>query len=107
MALKDNPMMKRLVERGEERVSKLATQLLSSDWFASSLQTMVQRTLNAKGFMDKNLRLVLSAMNLPSTGDVRGLHDWLDDLERLVSELDEKVQALAEARQGSVPQARA
>jgi polyhydroxyalkanoate synthesis regulator phasin len=107
MALKDNPMMKRLVERGEERVSKLATQLLSSDRFASSLQAMVQRTLNAKGFMDKNLRLVLSAMNLPSTGDVRGLHDRLDDLDRLVSELDEKVQGLVEARQASVPQARA
>jgi polyhydroxyalkanoate synthesis regulator phasin len=107
MALKDSPMMKRLVERGEERVSKLATQLLSSERFVSSLQAMVQRTLSAKGFMDKNLRLVLSAMNLPSTGDVRGLHDRLDDLERLVGELDEKVQGLAEARQASVPQARA
>lgn len=105
--LKDNPMMKRLVERGEERVSKLATQLLSSERFASTLQTVVQRTLNAKGFMDKNLRLVLSAMNLPSTGDVRGLHERLDDLERLLAELDEKVNSLAEAHQAAVPRARA
>jgi polyhydroxyalkanoate synthesis regulator phasin len=105
--LKDNPMVKRLVERGEERVSKLATQLLSSERFSSTLQTVVQRTLGAKGFMDKNLRLVLSAMNLPSTGDVRALHERLDDLERFIGELDEKVNGLAESRQGPVPRARA
>ncbi len=105
--LKGNPMMKRLVERGEERVSKLATQLLSSERFASTLQTVVQRTLNAKGFMDRNLRLALSAMNLPSTGDVRALHERLDDLERLIAEVDEKIHGLAEARASSVPQARA
>jgi hypothetical protein len=105
--LKDNPMVKRLVEQGEERVSKLATQLLSSERFASTLQAVVQRTLNAKGFMDKNLRLVLSAMNLPSTGDVRALHDRLDDLERLIGELDGKVAGLAEAHQAPAPQARA
>ena len=30
MALKDNPVMKKLVETGEERIGKLAQQLLSS-----------------------------------------------------------------------------
>ncbi len=105
--VKANPRVKRWVEQGEARVSKLATQLLSSDRFASTLQTVVQRTLGAKGFMDRNLRLVLSAMNLPSTGDVRGLHDRLDDLERLIGELDEKVRALADAQPGQPPRARA
>jgi hypothetical protein len=104
---KGNPMVKQLVAQGEERVSKLATQLLSSERFASALQTVVQRTLGAKGFMDKNLRRVLSAMNLPSTGDVRALHDRLDDLDRLLGELDQKVDGLADARQGPVPRARA
>ncbi|MHB1844571.1 MAG: hypothetical protein ACYCWW_07020 [Deltaproteobacteria bacterium] len=102
--LKENPVMKRLVSQGEERLSKLATQLLSSERFVTALQTVVQRTLGAKGFMDKNLRLVLSAMNLPSTGDVRQLHERLDDLERLLAELDQKLAALAP---GQKPQARA
>lgn len=107
MALKDNPVMKRLVERGEERVSKLATQLLASERFAATLQTVVQRTLGAKGFMDKNLRLALSAMNLPSSGDIRALHDRLDDLERVVGELDGKIDGLLESRAERAPQAQA
>ena len=31
MALKDNPVMKKLVETGEERIGKLAQQLLSNE----------------------------------------------------------------------------
>lgn len=105
--LKGNPVMKRLVEQGEERISKLATQLLASERFVSVLQAVVQRTLTAKGFMDRNLRLVLSAANLPSTADVRQLHDRLDDLERLLAELEEKLGTVAEGQKAPPPQARA
>ncbi len=103
--LKGNPVVKKLVAQGEERLSKAATQLLSNERFVTALQTVVQRTLTAKGFMDKNLRLVLSAMNLPSTGDVRALHERLDDLERLIADLDRKIATAGEPGDG--PRARA
>lgn len=105
--LNGNPVVKRLVAKGEERLSKLATQLLASERFVATLQAVVQRTLGAKGFMDRNLRLVLSAANLPSTADVRNLHERLDDLERLLAELDEKLTGVAEAQKSPAPQARA
>ena len=104
--LKGNPVVKKLVQQGEERVGKLATQLLASERFASTLQAVVQRTLGAKGFMDRNLRLALSAMNLPSTADVRSLQERLDELERLIVELDQKIDGLPRGSQPA-PQARA
>jgi len=68
--LKNNPMVKRLVETGEERVGKLAQALLSNERFVTAIQTLIQRTLSAKGVLDKSLRSALAAMNLPSTEDV-------------------------------------
>jgi polyhydroxyalkanoate synthesis regulator phasin len=105
--LEGNPVVQRILSQGERQVGKLANQLMGNPRFVTGLQTLVQRTLSAKGFMDKNLRRVLSAFNLPSTADVRALHDRLDDLERLVGELDEKLSALAGARPQGTPQARA
>lgn len=104
--LDGNPVVKRILRSGEQQVGRIASQLMANERFVAGLQAVVQRTLSAKGFMDRNLRLVLSAMNLPSTSDVRALHDRLDDLERLVSEIDEKVGNLGREPAGP-PQARA
>jgi hypothetical protein len=89
--LKDNVMVSQLVKQGEERLSKLASQLLSNEKFVQVIQVSVQRALSAKGLLDKNLKLVLAAMNLPSTADIRSLNERLDDLERLLSELEERI----------------
>ena len=69
--LKNNPVMKKLVETGEERIGKIAQQLLSNEKFVATIQTLVSRTLSAKGTLDKSLRSALSAMNLPPPGTSR------------------------------------
>ena len=92
--LKDNPVVKRLVETGEERVGKLAQQLLSSEKFVTTVQTLVSRTLAAKGTLDKSLRSALSAMNLPSTGDLDALRSKVDDLEQLLTSVEGKLDTL-------------
>ena len=96
--LKDNPVMKRLMETGEERIGKLAQQLLSNEGFVSTLQTLVSRSLAAKGNLDKSLRSALSAMNLPSTGDLEALRNKIDDLEQLLGSVEGKVDTLIEGR---------
>src|SRR5687768_8057971 len=68
--LKNNPMVKKLMETGEERIGKVAQQLLSNERFVTAIQGLVSKTLEAKGSFDKSLRGALSAMNLPSTADV-------------------------------------
>lgn len=93
--LKNNPVMKKLVETGEERVGKLAQQLLSNEKFVAAVQGLVSRSLAAKGTLDSALRSALSAMNLPSSADVESLRAKVDDLERLLSSVESKLDALA------------
>jgi hypothetical protein len=92
--LKDNPMVKRLVETGEERVGKLASALLSNETFVSAVQSLVSRSLAAKGSLDKSLRSALAAMNLPSSADVESLRAKVEDLDRLLTSVEKKVDAL-------------
>ncbi len=92
--LKNNPMMRRLVESGEERVGKIAQQLLSNERFVAAIQTLVSRSLAAKGTLDKSLRAGLAAMNLPSTADLESLRRKVDDLEQLLSSVEAKVDSL-------------
>jgi len=86
-------MMKRLVQSGEERVGRIAQQLLSNEKFLAALQTLVSRSLAAKGTLDKSLRAALAAMNLPSTADLEALSRKVDDVEQLLSSVEAKVDA--------------
>ncbi len=96
--LKDNAVMKKLVATGEERVGKIAQQLLSNEKFVTTLQTVVTRSLAAKGTLDKSLRTALGAMNLPSTADLDLIKDKVEELERLLSSIENKIEALAEKK---------
>lgn len=96
--LKNNPVMKKLVETGEERVGKIAQQLMSNEKFVAAIQTLVTRSLAAKGTVDKSLRSALSAMNLPSTADLDLLRDKVEELERLLASIEGKVDQLVEKK---------
>ncbi len=93
--LRDNPVMKKLVETGEERIGKLAQQILSNEKFVAAVQSLVSRSLAAKGTLDKSLRAALAAMNLPSTGDVEALRAKVEDLEKLLTSIEAKLEALS------------
>lgn len=96
--LKDNPVMKKLVATGEERVGKLVQQLMSNEKFVLGIQTILTRSLAAKGVLDKALRAALSAANLPSTRDVETLREKIEELESLLGALESKLDALAEKK---------
>ena len=96
--LKNNPVVKKLVETGEERVGKLAQQLMSNEKFVAMVQTLVTRSLAAKGTLDSALRTALSAMNLPSTADLELLRSKVDDLEKLLASVEGKIDALVDSK---------
>jgi hypothetical protein len=89
--LKNNPMVKKLVETGEERVGKLAQALLSNERFVTALQSLVQRSLTAKGLLDKSLRTALAAMNLPSSEDVESLRRKVTEIETMLGRIEAKL----------------
>ncbi len=92
--LKNNPVMKRLVESGEERMGRIAQQLLSNEKFVAAIQTLVSRSLAAKGTVDKSLRAGLAAMNVPSTADLENLRRKVEDLEQLLASVEAKMDSL-------------
>ncbi len=96
--LKDNPMMKKLVATGEERIGKLVQQIMSNEKFVSGVQTIVSRGLSAKGSLDKSIRSALSAMNLPSTGDLETLREKIDEVEKLLGTLEGKIDQLVDTK---------
>lgn len=96
--LRDNPVMKKLVATGEERVGRLVQQLMSNEKFVAGIQKIVTSALSAKGTMDKSIRTALSAMNLPSTGDLETLREKIDELEKLLGALEGKIDTLADAK---------
>ena len=96
--LKDNPMMKKLVATGEERIGKLVQQLMSNEKFVSGIQTILSRGLSAKGTVDKSIRSALSAMNLPSTGDLEALREKIDEVEKLLGTLEGKIDTLVDSK---------
>lgn len=89
--LKDNPFVKRWFESGEERMGQFVQQLLSNQSFISAIQGFISRSLIAKETWDKTLRTALSAMNLPSTQDLELLRTKVEDLERILSSIEEKL----------------
>lgn len=97
--LKNNPMVKKLVQTGEERVGKLASTLLSNENFVATVQSLVSKSLAAKGSVDKSLRSALAAMNLPSRADVESLRAKVEEVDRLLNSVEKKVDALLAARQ--------
>lgn len=90
--------MKRLVETGEERIGKIAQQLLSNEKFVTAIQGLVSRSLSAKGTLDAALKTALGAMNLPSTEDVEALRGKLEDVEHLLASIEGKVELLMDKR---------
>jgi len=98
MALKSNPVVKRLVQTGEAQVGKVVQQVLANEKFVSGIQTVVQTTLTAKGAFDRNIRMALSAMNLPSTQDLEVIRNKVGELEAVLVKLDEKVTQLLAQR---------
>jgi hypothetical protein len=96
--LKNNPVMKRLVATGEQRIGQLVQQLISNEKFVAGIQTIVSRGLAAKGALDKSLRSALAAMNLPSTGDLETLREKVEELETNLGALESKVAQLSGAK---------
>ena len=100
--LRENPMLKKMIATGEERMSKIASNLLSNEKLMGALQKTVTAVTEAKGTVEKGLQTALSTMNVPTTGDVRKLEGKIEELEKVFEGLSSKI---AELQKKDPPQA--
>jgi hypothetical protein len=100
-----NPMVKRALAAGEERMGRLVTQLLSNEKVMQRVQTVVSSALTAKSTFDRGVRTAMQAVNLPTTEDVAELRSRLAELETMLDGLAARVPPRADAgkRQGNTP----
>jgi polyhydroxyalkanoate synthesis regulator phasin len=101
--LRDNPMLKKMIATGEERVGKLATQLLSNEKLMGALQKTVSAALEAKGLVERRVQTVLSTMNIPTAVDVQRLQGKIDELERVFEALSAKITELQKRESVAAP----
>src|SRR5438132_9679617 len=102
--LRDNPVFKKMIATGEERVGKLATHLLANEKLMGALQKTVSAALEAKGVVERNVQSVLSTMNIPTANDVQRLQGKIDELERVFEGLSAKIAEL-QKREAPLPSA--
>ncbi len=83
-----NPVLRKVLEAGEERMSEVVGKLLASERIANGLGALVSSALDARRKVEKGISRALHAANLPSKDDVAAL-------ERRLEELESKIDGLA------------
>ena len=103
--LRDNEVLKKMIATGEERMSKLASQLLQNEILMGALQKTVSAALEAKATAERAAQTALGAMNIPTSGDVKKLEGKIEELEKVfeglsakIAELQQKKDAQAQAQ---------
>lgn len=91
MNLRENPMLKKMIATGEERMSKIATQLLANEKLMNALQKSIATAMEAKASVEKNTQALLSTFNIPTNADVRKLEGKIEELERVFESLTNKI----------------
>jgi hypothetical protein len=91
MLLRENTLFKKMIATGEERVSKVASQLLSNERFMGALQKAVSAAMEAKGTVERAAQTALGAMNIPTAGDVKKLEGKIEELEKVFEGLSAKI----------------
>jgi len=69
LMLRDNEVLKKMIATGEERMSKLASQLLQNETFMGALQKTMSAALDVNGGDTRGLLLrTRSSLGAPTTG---------------------------------------
>ena len=104
--LRDNEVLKKMIATGEERMSKLASQLLQNETLMGALQKTMSAALEAKATAERAAQTALGAMNIPTSGDVKKLEGKIEELEKVfegrsakIAELQQKKDAQAQQQQ--------
>ncbi|HEY7724892.1 MAG TPA: hypothetical protein VH880_06140 [Anaeromyxobacteraceae bacterium] len=82
-----NPLLKKALDAGEERVGKVVAAVLSSEKAMAAVQAALSSAMNARSTLEKGVRTAMQAVNLPTTDDVAELRRRLEELESIIDGL--------------------
>lgn len=103
-------LWKRLIEAGEERLGQIAEEVLASPQVADALGAALNRAARTKGTLDRNMQLVLGALNVPTRQDYNKILGKIEALQgslvNLNIKLDRLLAASGDARKRPAPRAR-
>src|SRR5256885_1694191 len=102
--LRDNEVLKKMIATGEERMSKLASQLLQNETFMGALQKTMSAALEAKATAERAAQTALGAMNIPTSGDVKKLEGKIEELEKVFEGLSAKIAELQQKKDAQAQQ---
>jgi len=94
----DTHILKRLYDLGEERLGRLAEDLLSNPLVAEAFSTAIRKAFETKGRVDRNMQTVLALLNLPSRADLSRLITKLEAIQGSLVNLNLKVDRLMTSR---------
>jgi len=92
-------LWQRLVGAGEERLGQFAEELLQNPHVTDALASALRRAARTKGQVDKNMQLLMSALNLPTRGDFTKLVSKMEALQGSLVNINIKLDRLLAERQ--------
>jgi hypothetical protein len=91
-------LWQRIVGAGEERLGQFAEEILASPHVTETLASALRRAARTKGQVDKNMQLVLSALNLPTRGDLNKIVNKVEALQGSLVNINIKLDRLLAER---------
>lgn len=79
-------------------LSRVADEILAHPLFGNVLGSAMQKAMETKGRVDRNVETMLGLLNLPSRGDLLRLQTKLDVLQGTITNLSMKVDRLLDAQ---------
>ncbi|MFN8642299.1 MAG: hypothetical protein U0802_11825 [Candidatus Binatia bacterium] len=92
-------MLANLVDRGEEVLSVFAEELSKNPRVRQQLGKTLERAVDAKRAVDKNMQTVLSMLNVPSRADFHRVMTKIEALQGSIVNLSMKVDRLIAAQE--------
>jgi hypothetical protein len=99
-APEDDTILRRLFGFGEEALARLAEELLANPRVADAFSQALQKAIEAKGRVDRNMQTVLGLLNLPSRADLTRILTKLEAIQGSLVNLNLKVDRLMAERSG-------
>ena len=84
---------------GRDRLQKPAEELLQNPLFTQAMTSAVQKGMETKVRVDRNIQTVLGLLNLPSKADISRLNTKIEVLQGTIGNLSRQLEKLVAAEE--------